>query len=350
MVQPWYVTREEVMAAVDVPEAARSIAQVDRAIGTASRLIEQPDLTNRVFYPEVATVAFDWPTGPVLPWRLWIDRRAQLIQLHAATSGGATVDLADVVLPTSGPPYACVELDADGGYWSAGAGTQRAITLTGLWGYRLDEHVVGQLTAPAAGTLTGGLFVDVTAAAGVGVGSLLRVDEERMQVIGRRMIATGQTLTATLDDDRGATLVQLADASGFAPGETVLVDGERLAVDDVTDTALIVRRADGGSTLTGHPAGTAVYAPRRLAVNRAQLGTTIAGHAAGTPVAVHLVPDPVRDLALAEALVQLGREQSGMVRTIGSGESVRGAPGGDIRDVRDRVRSRYRRSRRTAAI
>lgn len=348
--EPWYCTREDVMQALDVDLSARAVAQVDRACSTASRLVEQPDALNRHFYPRAETVTLDWPpAGPTAPWRLWLDRRAQLIELTAATSGGRTLALADLKLyPADGPPYAYLEVDrSTDAYWGGGDTDQQAIALTGVWGYRLDELTAGTLAAAAG---IGDSTMDITASTTVGVGSLLRVDDERLLVTGRRMLDTGQTLTAPLGDERSDTTVQVSDGAAFEPGETILVDGERLAVDDIAGSTLIVRRSEAGTVLAAHTSGAAVWAPRRLQVLRGQLGTTAAAHSSGAAVAVHEYPGPVRDLALAEAIVQLGREHSGYARVIGAGEAVRGAPGGDLRDVRAHARARYRRSIRTLAV
>lgn len=347
---PSYCTREDVMSALDVTDSARAVAQVDRAIASASRLVEQPDVTNRAFYPTVETVRLDWPSRPgSWPWRLWLDRRAQLVELTAAATGGRTLDVDDLLLyPADGPPYAYIEIDhSTAEYWGGGDTSQRAIELTGVWGHRLDEVAGGALAGAIDADDT---TVDVTASTTIGVGSLLRVGTERIQVTGRRMLDTGQTLAAALDDERSATTVTVASTAGFEPGETILVGAERMAVDDIAGATLIVRRADAGTVLAAHNLGAAVYAPRRLQVLRGQLGTTAAAHSLAAAVAVHEYPGPVRDLTIAEALVQLGREQSGYARVIGSGDAVRGAPGGDLRDVRAHVRARYRRSVRTMAI
>ena len=54
-----YATRERVKRALDSAHTSRTDAQVDAAILAATDSIHS--LCNRVFYPEVKTVTFDWP-------------------------------------------------------------------------------------------------------------------------------------------------------------------------------------------------------------------------------------------------------------------------------------------------
>lgn len=343
----WYATREQVKGALDVAETARADAQIDRLIGASSRAVE--GLTHRVFYPELGTRFFDWPSaGSPRPWRLWLDQN-ELIELTSVVIDGQALDLAEVFLEpqASGPPYTRLELDRGvGATFGYGLTPQRRIAITGLWGFRADTAVAAELAVQLTDSAA---TVEITASATVGVGSLLQIEEERLQVIGRSMLTTGQALQAPLAGNKSDTLVQVEDGATFEIGEIVLVDAERMLIVDIAGDALIVRRAFDGSTLAGH-VGSLVYAARRLTVTRGVLGTTASAHLAGEPVLRHVVPELVEQLAIAETLVGLGRQQAGYARTVGAGDNVRAAPGGDIRDLRDQVRTRYGRKARKKAV
>ncbi|PZT70197.1 hypothetical protein DN402_31760 [Streptomyces sp. SW4] len=111
-----------------------------------------------------------------------------------------------------------------------------------------------------ATTTAGTLTVDGRTSAAVGVGSVLRVGSERMLVTGRTMAATGQTLAADLTVQKKDVTVTVADASGFAVDETVLIDAERMLIVDIAGNTLIVERAVDGSVLAAHTTGAALYA------------------------------------------------------------------------------------------
>lgn len=341
----WYCTREQVKAALDVAETARADTQIDRLIEASSRGIEAASRANREFRPYLGTELFDWPAreqgGPT---RLWIDRRAELITPTAIVSAGTTIDLSAVRLyPRQGPPYGRVELDRSVGVqWGYGGTSQASVSITGWWGYRDDEAPAGELVASVDATSR---RVDVTDSAAVGVGDLIRVGDERMQVVGKRMLDTGQTLQGPVPGTKAETQLAVDDGDAFAVGETILVDAERMLIVDIAGDSLIARRAWDGSVLAGHAAAAPVYAARTLTVDRGQAGTTAAVHSAASPVLRHEVPGPIEELCIAETLVALGREQAGYARTVGAGDAVRAAPGGDIRDLRETVRSRYRRYR-----
>ncbi|MFJ8146559.1 hypothetical protein ACIQ6R_16030 [Streptomyces sp. NPDC096048] len=312
----WYATREDVQRALDVQPSARSSRQIDRALESASRDAE--GLCHRRFYPVQATRFFDWPASQYRPsWRIWLDDN-ELISLTAITSGGAAIDPADVLLEPnrSGPPYSRVEINIGTSATYGGGDThQRDIAITGLWGYRNTETTLGATTTALATTTATTLTVDGDTSASVGVGSLLRIDSERLIVTGRTMAATGQTLATDLTVQKNGTTVAVADASGFAVDETLLIDGERMLITDIAGSTLVVERSVDGSTLAAHTTGATIYAARTLTVTRGALGTTAATHTTSTTVHRWEPPGLVRDLVIANAMNRLLQEQAGYART-----------------------------------
>ncbi|WP_225811334.1 hypothetical protein [Streptomyces spinosus] len=351
MTTPWYATREEIKAELDVKETARSNARIDRALADATESVH--GLLHRVFYPTVATRYFDWPDSQYRPsWRLWLDN-SELISLTSVTSGGVSIDLADVLLEPnrSGPPYTRLELNiGTSAAWGGGSTHQRDITITGLWGYRNDETSVGA-TVEALDASETSIDVDATTSAAVGVGSLLRIDSERVIVTGRTQLDTGQTLGGTgLTNINNSVTVTVQSGTAFAAGETILIDGERMRVDDIAGNTLIVTRAWDGSTIAAHAAGATIYAPRTLTVERGALGTTAATHALGAAVSLWVPPGPVRQLTIAEALTDLLQGRSGYARTAGSGENERETSGRGLADLRTRVYASHGRKARMRSV
>lgn len=340
-----YCTREEVKAALDVAETARRNPQVDRAIVAGARAVDR--LCHRRFYPEQRTMTFDWPNSQSpTSNRLWLDAN-ELITLDTLVSGGTTIPGAAVMLrPDDGPPFTHLEVDTStSSSFASGATSQRAISVTGLFGYRNDTTDAGEL---ATGINDAQRTLDVTDGSVVGVGSLLLAGAERILVTGRSMISTGQTLQADLLDKNNAVTVTVQDGTGFAEGELILIGGERMRVDDIAGNTLVVARASDGSPLAAHTAGATIYSPRRLNVDRGVAGTAAASHSAG-PLLQQLYPPLVRQLNIAEAIVALNQEAGGYGQQIRAGESAMKLVQ-SIQDLREQVYAAHGRKVRVRAV
>jgi hypothetical protein len=352
MTTPWLATREEIKAELDVKETARSNARIDRALADATDAVH--GLCHRIFYPVVATRYFDWPNGQYArPWRLWLDAN-ELISVTTITSGGVTIAASDYFLEPnqSGPPYNRIEIDLDSSAAFGGGDThQRDIGITGVWaGCPLVEPLAGA-TAEALDTSETGIDVDAATSAAVGVGSLLRIDSERVIVTGRSNLDTGQTLDGSgLTNVNSAVTVTVQSGAAFAAGETILIDGERMRVDDIAGNTLVVTRAWDGSTIAAHSVGATIYAPRTLTVTRGALGTTAATHSTSATVYRWDPPGPARQLCVAEAVEDLLQGRSGYARTAGSGDSEREVRGLGLDGLRKRVYISHGRKARTRAV
>lgn len=355
MTEVWYCTREDVKSALDVPESARTNAQIDREIAGSSRGIEG-DL-GRFFFPSVSVQTFDWPDHQyAAPWRLWLDQR-ELTSVTAVVAAG--VDITDSVLPRPddaplrGRPYTKLEIDlSSNAAFNAGGTFQRSISVAGTFGYCAADKPAGTITAFTDTTGTTGTVSDSSL---VGVGNLIRVDQERMQITGKRMADTGQTTGGDLAANNNATTVPVQDGTQVGYGETVMVDAEKMYVTDIAGNNLVVIRAWDGSALAQHAGGATVWAPRLVTVDRGVLGTTAATHSADAVVNRVLVPPLIRDLCIAETLSTLSQERRGYTQVVKRTTSG-GAPGDPLEvstgldDLRARARTRYLRVRvRTAA-
>jgi hypothetical protein len=352
MTTPWYATREEIKAELDVKETARSNARIDRALADATEAVE--GLTHRVFYPVQDTRKMDWPPrAGATPWILRLDAN-ELISVTSLTSGGVAIAAADYLLrradDRSEPPYTRIEINLGSNASFGGGDTyQQDITVTGLFGYRNDETAAGTLAAQVATAGATTITVDGPAGAALGIGSLLRIDNERMIVTGRAMLDTGQgfgdSMTATNND----VAIGAANGTAYAVGEVILRDSERMLITEIAGNTLTVTRAWDGSVLAVHT-DSAIYAPRVLTVTRGALGTTAATHSNGASVARWDAPGSVRQLCIAEALTDLLQGRSGYARTAGSGENERETSGKGLADLRARVYTSHGRKARTRAV
>lgn len=353
MTAPWYATREEIKAELDVKETARSNARIDRALADATESVH--GLCHRVFYPTVATRKFDWPPrAGATPWILRLDSN-ELISVTSLTSGGTTIAASDYLLRRADdldePPYTRIEVNLGSDASFGGGDTyQQDIVVTGLFGYRNDETSAGTITEALDASETG-IDVDAATSAAVGVGSLLRIDSERVIVTARAQLDTGQTLGGSgLTNINNSVSVAVQSGAVFAAGETILIDGERMRVDEIAGNTLVVTRAWDGSTIAAHAVGAAIYAPRTLTVERGALGTTAATHNTAATVYRWDAPGPVRQLCVAEALTDLLQGRSGYARTAGTGEGERETSGRGLKDLRDRVYTSHGRKARMRSV
>ncbi|MFJ6667416.1 hypothetical protein [Streptomyces sp. NPDC091383] len=346
-----YATREDIMRALDVQTTARNRRQIDDAVEAASRGVE--GLCHRRFAPVLGTRYFDWPGRPsagYTPWVLRLDD-SELISATSITSGGSNIPLDDVNLEPnrSGPPYSRVEIKlSTSAAYGGGPTYQRDIAITGLWGYRNTETILGATAAAVGDTTATTLTVDGATSAAVGVGSILRLDGERMLVTERAQASTGQT--GTLTASKGDTTLTVAGGTAFAVDEVLLLDAERVRVDDIAGNTLVVERAHDGTVLAAHT-NAAIYAPRALTVTRGALGTTATTHTSGAPVYVWQPPGLIHQLVKAEAIWSLLQERSGWFRLASSsGKSAPEVSRISIDALRDQAYTEYGRKVRTRGI
>jgi hypothetical protein len=350
---PVYATREDVMRALDTKLTARNAAQIDRQLQAASRDVDK--LCHRRFYPEQATRYFDWPSSQYgTAWRLWLDD-SELISVTEISSGGTSISTSDVLLEPnrSGPPYSRLELNIGSDAAFGGGDThQRDITVTGLWGYTNDETPAGALAAAVADSAVTTVTVDADGAAGLGVGSVIRIGDERLLVTGRAMAASGQTLGADIDQQVKTVTLPVADTGQFAVDEVILIDAERMLIVDIAGNTLIVKRAWDGSANTAHTTGATVYALRALTVTRGALGTTATGHSSNASVYRWEPPALVRQLVIAQAINGLTSETSGYSRAVraGEGSSERARDTGAIAALRQAVYDAVGRKARMRSV
>lgn len=344
-----YCTREEVKGALDAAETARSNDRIDRAIESATTTVD--GLLRRTFTPWTGTRYFRWPSEAYrTPWRLWLDRD-ELVNVTALTAGGVTIPATDYFPEpaNSGPPYRSIEIDlASSAAFTAGTTAQRAIAVTGTFGYSDVAEPVGVLSGALVGTQ--GATATVTwSTPRVGTGHLLRVDNERILVTDRDFVSSGQALLNPMTLSAANVTVTVTDGTAFAEEETILLDAERMRIVSVAGNTLTVKRAFDGSVLATHT-GSTIYTLTGITLARAQAGTTIAAHNPAATITRHVPPPQVRDLALAYALNQLLQEAAGFARVAGSGDNQREISGRGIRSIEDAALVSHGRQFLTRAV
>lgn len=345
----WYCTFEDVARALDLKWNSRSERAVGRAIESGSRSVEAK--CHRYFFPWQGQYRFNWPDRKYKnSWKLWLDDR-ELISVDELISGddGPIPPEGYFLEPTNdGPPYDAVEINLGDSYtFSSGSTHQQAIQITGLWGYDLRERQVTVLDGGIAADATSLLVDDGSQ---IGIGSLMRIDSERMRVTGRRWATSGVTLTAPLAANRAAQTVAVSDGTGFNPGETILVGFERLYINDVVDNTLNVSREWDGTTLAAHLTDADVLVSRLLLIERGVLGTSAATHSDTTVVRLHQFPALITQLAIAEAINSHYQELSGYSRVSGEGENAKEYTGRGLNELRGRCYTAHGRQARFRSV
>lgn len=348
-----YATYEQLKLSMDFAETARNRSIVLDELAQASDSADR--LCQRRFDPLTQTRYFDWPNDDqrgAPSWRIWLDGDRQLIELASLSAGGTTIDVADTLLEPAndGPPYNRLELNLSTSAVFGTNGThQRAIAATGLWaGARVDEESAGTLAEALDSTETG---VDVSDSSTIGIGSLVKVDSERMLVTNKSWLTSGQTLQTSITADRAITSVAVTSGAGFNADELILVDSERMRIVDIAGNTLSVKRAEDGSTLAAHTSGATIYVPRTLTVTRGAQGSTAATHSTSTAILRWVPPPLINELTIGYAEVGLLQRGAGFARMAGQGENAREARGAGLADIVKRVReSSYARKARHRAV
>ena len=343
MALPWYTSLEDVKSALDTAETARSNRQVSSAIDGAARRIEH--LCHRIFYPLVASYVLPHPDRNRLASsrRIWLGEH-ELATLDGAvvTIGGATVT-GYVGRPSGGPPFDSIVLPTG----AAGSLSGLAPTISGTFaGCALESRPAGALGEALDSSE---VAVDVTDAALPGIGDVIKIDSERMIVIGKSALTTGQTLQTNLTASLSNQSVAVTTGAAFFAGETITLDAERMLVLDITGNTLLVKRAWDGSTLAAHT-GSTIYAPRTLIVERGALGTTAAAHDTAAAITRHVPPAAITELNLAMAIDTMLQRDSGYARVVGSGEGQRNASGRSLATLRDEIVATHGRRGRSWAV
>lgn len=351
-----YATREMLKRALDIGESARTNNNIDRALQSSARVVDGK--CHRTFYPHTATKYFDWPNlQGAASWRLWLDE-TELISATTVSSGGTAIPTANYNLEPNriGPPYNRLEINiGTSSAFGGGSTPQRDVTITGLWGHTNDESNLG-ITSEALDATETGIDVPGAVSAEVGVGSILRIDSERVIVSNRTSLDTTQNLGGSgLTNNKSDVTVAVGDGTQFAVDELITIDAERMLVVDITGNNLTVIRAYDGTVLAAHTATTDIYAPRSLTVVRGALGTTAATHSSGATVYRWDPPSGIQLLNLAEAIHTLMQEQTGWFRTMSAssnfgGTARRAATIEALIDQRDVQYAQYGRKARTRAI
>lgn len=341
-----YCTREDVKESLDIKTATRMDRVIDRAVEAATRSVES--LTRRVFYPTITTKYFDFPDGGrSATYRQWIDEPTGLISVTSLTSGGTTIASTDYFLEpvNEGPPFNRIEIDlASTADFDAQDTHQRQTVVSGMWGYTNEFSVATTITASINGSVTA---IPIDDSSMVGVGDMIRIGTEWINVTNKAMVDTGDDVSLT-SSTNVVTLTGLT-AGNLNPGETILVDSERMLVLDVAGTTATVQRAYDGTVLAAHTTAS-VWAPRSLTVVRGINGSTAASHTSGDAVERLVIPGPVRQLAIAEALNTIMQGQSAYARTVGTGDNMRESSGKGLSELRKNVRLDYGRRSRLRAV
>jgi len=335
-----YCTREQVQVALDQANTYRTNARIDAAIRTGAQQVtgathRRFHPTTKTFYPEIR-----WVTGPVL----WLDLDyTEMISIASFTVDGVELtEGTDFFLrPDDGPPYTSLKLNNLSS--ASFSSNDRGMVLVGEQGASATTRPAGAL----AGSITGNATtLTVSDSSLVGVGDLLTIGTERLNVIDKTFSPSVTTLGADVAASVAARSVTVADGTLVHIGETIQVGTERMFIENIAGNVLTVRRAELGSVLAAHTNADAVYAARLCYVERGATGTTAASHSDTATILANDPPALVKECNLAYALVDLTQSQAAYGRVVGSGDNARESSGrgldaivSDLIAVHGRLRS-----------
>ena len=189
-------------------------------------------------------------------------------------------------------------------------------------------------------------MVNVTDSSLVDVGDTLLVGSEQIFVSERVEVdlAVNTSGALTADDTDTALTLSGAPTDNLTEGEVIRVGSERMRVESVTSsTVVVVQRAWDGTNLAAHNTASDIYVSRRLTVERGVNGITAATALDDAAVLRYAVPGPIEELCIAEVIAAGVQERSGWGRTVGTGERQVELSGRALSDLRKRALAQYRR-------
>jgi len=328
-VSNWYTSRESVKRAAGINGSAKD-SIIDGHIEAASRTIDRElGLREGCFIPETKTRYFSWPQDPDVSLEnrkaiLYLDEGLISVSSITSENGDVTLVSGDYLLEpvNEGPPYQRIEIDKSAvtttAAFAAGDTTQRAIAVTGSWGYKATTKAAGALAEADDGTETA---LDVTDASLIDVGDTILIGTEQMFVTAKTALDTTANTAGALVASASETTVPVNTGTLVLAGEVILIDSERMLVESISGNNLTVIRAYDGSTLAAHSNPSDVYAFRTLTVTRAENGTTAASHSSAAAITKYAPPLPVQQLCRALTLAAFEGDQSGWTGQIAGGEA-----------------------------
>lgn len=297
MSTPFYCTREDVMSSPEIKLSARMGPMIDQKIAGATLSIN--GLLLRRFYPELRTVSFSYPRCDGSPAdQIWLDLN-EIVSLTSLTVDGTVTT--DYTLKrfdeVNEPPYSILEI-GDTGF------ADPVVAVGTFAGCRILETNIGALSAQLAASDTATANVTWNTPR-FGVGSILRIDDERMIVTERTWVDSTQNLGVALTARNDNVTVAVSNGSAFAAEEMITIDGEIMRVNVVTGNTLTVSRAEEGTVLAAHALNADIYTLTGVQLERGALGTTTALHVNSSPIYLYVVPPLIRELAVAETVASL---------------------------------------------
>lgn len=352
--RPCYTTREAIMRAADIHPGVQSIEAVDRANESAAENID--GMLHRRFYCVIETQKWDWPNFQfAYPWRLWFDE-SEIADITApapvVTSGGVSIPNTAIFFGPwrKAPPYRNMELDRSKNVgFGNGSTPQQEIQINALFGYW--NRMANAGTLAVAMTDTTSTTATMSSSATPGVGDVMIVDSERMLVQDRTFITTGQTQQGTGcgTDKASDNALAVTDGTKFSLFETLVLDQERMFVYQIVGNILTVKRGYDGSVLDTHEAAP-IYAGRQITVTRGDFGSAAATHSINAVAKTQIVPSMVRDLALAEASVQVSQELGLYNDPQGEAGATVSGFGASLADKWEEAETRYGRQLRSRVV
>jgi len=351
----WYASREQTKRALKL-SGTEADATIDYHIEAASREIDRElGVRSGAFVPETKTRQFTWPQDSDAEDR-FVRSYVLLLDEWLLSVSGITSENATVTVPTSevflepvneGPPYTRLEINkatTDGNaLFAAGESNQRAVRVTGSWGYSADTKGAGQLSETLTSTETD---VDIGPAATglVEVGDTLLCETEQMFVSGRAAFDTTANTAAVLTASISETTVAVNNGALLTAGEVLLIDSERMLLLSISANNLSVVRGYDGTAVASHVNPSDVYAFRTLTVTRGVNGTTKAAHADATALTKYVVPLVIQRWCVALAVAGYEQDQSGHTGVISGGESAVISPGGSVQSYPSPLEALRRRA------
>lgn len=285
--------------------AFRYMKAIDDAIEASAQDITSAPL-RRIHPIENHTVKYDWPPKDKSRNNILWFNDVDVLEINSLKIDGTLIDPNDYILHPYNvdKPYRWVELkDSSGKVFTSSADRQHAIEINATTGY--DNTMVKD------GIISSVLDADDNlvkmTSCDVGVGSLLKINSEWVNVIDRFWSQTMDILTEDADSQSNVITLTIASLGAYMPGEVIRIGQEIMRVESYSEYSgdLMVQRAVHGSPLSNLKKGSVIERQDLYKLERAVLGSNLTSHAIQTDVYRWKVPPLINQLAIAETLLTL---------------------------------------------
>jgi len=309
---PFYIALEDLKEYIGKTENANDIKTV-MTVAAMSRVIEK--ITGRKFYPTTEQRKFDWQDSH----RLCLDYDDLLsVSAFADDDGNGSIATSNVVLiPANENPKYEILIKPQNDQMVYTNYRDQAIHITGDWGYSNDSFVA-EVTSPEFADETG-TSMALSDGSIVQVGHTILINSERMFVEDLVTTDFAQNTSEALDIFEKS--IDVPTPGNFAIGEVIRIDDEDMLIERIDSGSIVVERGYNATVAVTHVTSSDIHVYRTYTVQRGVFGSTAATHSSGDSISILTPPHDIIMACGAMTARAIKRGESGWADVLGGGDA-----------------------------